>query len=407
MILIVTASIGSIGNVASAFAPVYFTSLGGSVLQYGMVTTFATLISMPSTLLGAAMTQRFSLKKISVFTSALGICISLGYYFSTSWITIALLTLIAAFASISSTAWQQLVADSTVTKNRTAQLSLYQTLTAIPLIFSPLLGGYLIHSLGTIDGFRMGILISFAISPISLVLILRHLREHKPAVPDNDKTTHSTQGPLASLSYHFTEFYKNLKLLPKPLIPLLGSIGLVVMANSMINPYLIFFSTNIAKIDSFQWGLILSCQMLVANVIRTPLGMVSDKFDKKKLLFISVVMTAPIPLFLVYLKLFWGILAVVIAMTATGINYGPTHDALQIELTPREKRPALFAVYGILRNVSTSVGTIIGAALFTINFALPFYGFAIVEGCAGGIIAFAFLIKRKKGSVSVHQNKLL
>lgn len=398
VVLIISASIGSIGNVATAFAPVYFTSLGGSVLQYGMVTTFATLISIPSTLVGAAITQRHSLKKITIITTCFGLCVSLGYYFSTSWITISILTLIAAAGSISSTAWQQLVADSTMHKNRTAQLSLYQTLTAMPSIFSPLLGGYLIHSVGVIDGFRLGILISFAISPISVILILRYLREGVLTGQNYKPLLNGTRLPFVSIFHHCKEFYKNLKFLPKVLVPLLMATLLVVMANSMINPYLIFYATSIAKLDSFQWGIILSSQILLATMIRTPLGMLSDKFDKRKVLFLSVAMTAPIPIFLIYIKSFWGILAVLLAMITTGVNYGPTNDALQIELTPREKRPALFAIYGILRNLSTSAGIIIGGALFTINFVLPFYGFAIVEGCAGCILVLTFFAKNRKES---------
>jgi DHA1 family multidrug resistance protein-like MFS transporter len=385
-----------------AFAPVYFTSLGGSVLQYGMVTTFATLISIPSTVVGAAITQRYSLKKIAVITTTLGLCISLGYYFSSSWITVSILTLIAAAGSIGSTAWQQLVADATVYKNRTAQLSLYQTLTAIPSIFCPLLGGYIIHSMGVIDGFRLGILISLAISPISMVLILRYLRENKPDNQIQNSSFHEKQKPLPSVLYHYRDFYKNMTMLPKALIPLLAAIVLVVMANSMINPYLIFYATSIAKLDSFEWGIILSSQILFANIIRTPLGMISDRFDKRKVLILSVAMTAPVPLFLIFVKSFWGILGILLAMIATGISYGPTHEALQIELTPREKRPALFAIYSVLRNLSISAGTIIGAILFTASYIVPFYGFAIVEGCAGTILAFAFLRKRvKKRSVKV------
>src|SRR5437660_5587302 len=154
-----------------SFLPIYFTSLGGSVLEYGMITTFATLIGIPSTIAGGGIVQRHSLKKIAILTSWIGPCILLGYYFSHSWITLSIPILIGAAGTIGSVAWRQLVADATIQKSRTAQLSLYQTLITIPLIFSPIVGGYLVHTMGTIEGFRLAVLIAIVTSPISTLLL--------------------------------------------------------------------------------------------------------------------------------------------------------------------------------------------------------------------------------------------
>ena len=184
------------------------------------------------------------------------------------------------------------------------------------------------------------------------------------------------------------------------LVPLLAAYVLVIVANSATSPYLIFYGTTVAKLDSFQWGMILSLQLVFANLIRTPLGIVSDRFDKRKVLLVSVVTTAPLSTFLMLEHSFWGILGILLAMIATGVSYGPTHEALQIEMTTREKRPALFAMYDMLRNISVSAGTIIGAALFTIYYAFPFYSFTIMEICAGAIIACMFFGPKKQISIS-------
>lgn len=317
--------------------------------------------------------------------------------------------LIGATGAISSTAWRQLVADATVQKNRTAQLSLYQTLTTIPLIFAPLVGGYLVHAMGTVDGFRLGALVSLAISPVSTILLVRFLREKDPKL-SHDKPEQALphdikkQDPLESVFLHSRDFWSNLTTLSKSLVPLLSAYVLVIIANSTTSPYLIFYGITVAKLDSFQWGIILSMQILFANLVRTPLGIVSDRFDKRKMLFLSVITTAPLSIFLILEHSFLGILAILLAMIATGVSYGPTHEALQIELTPRAKRPALFAVYDTLRNVSVSAGTIIGAILFTINYTLPFYSFTITEVCAGAIIACTFFLKPgKPRSVTTQQ----
>jgi predicted MFS family arabinose efflux permease len=107
-------------------------------------------------------------------------------------------------------------------------------------------------------------------------------------------------------------------------------------------------------------------------------------------------MTAPLSIFLVFANSFLGILGILLAMVATGISYRPTHEALQIELTPREKRPALFAIYDVLTNLSTSAGTMIGAVLFTISYTVPFYGFTAIEAAAVVILALSFFTKKGK-----------
>lgn len=363
------------------------------------------MIGIPATIGGGTIAGRHSLKKIAIFTSWIGPAILVGYYFSNSWTMLSIPILIGAAGSIGSTAWRQLVADATVQKSRTAQLSLYQTLTAVPSMFTPLVGGYLVHTMGTIDGFRAGVLIALAISPISTILLAKLLRERDLKQLRTEKDVPLSRDiiksqPLESVFYYYKDFWSNLTKLPKALVPLLAAYVLVIVANSTTSPYLIFYGTTVAKLDSFQWGMILSLQLVFANLVRTPLGIVSDRFDKRKVLLISVVTTAPLSTFLMLEHSFWGILGILLAMIATGVIYGPTHEALQIDMTTREKRPALFAMYDVLRNVSVSAGTIIGAALFTIYYALPFYSFTIMEMCAGAIIACMFFGSKKQISIS-------
>ncbi|HJU13737.1 MAG TPA: MFS transporter [Candidatus Nitrosotalea sp.] len=391
-ILIIATSISGASNVALAFLPVYFTSLGGTVLQYGVITTFATLIGIPSTIVGGALTGRYSVKMIAILTSWIGPSVLIGYYISNSWTALSIPILIGASGSLGSIAWRQLVADATVQKFRTAQLSVYQTLTAVPSMLAPLVGGYLIHTLGIADGFRAGIVLALALSPLSTILLVKFLREHDLKLTGKDKQASTPRAP-PGVVMHSKGFWLNLTSLPKALVPLLSAYVLVIFANSVMNPYLIFYSTEVARLDTFQWGIILSLQIVLANLIRTPLGIISDRFDKRKVLFASVITTAPLSTFLVFEHSFFSTLAILLAMVVTGINYTPTHEALQIEITPREKRPALFAVYDVLKSLATSAGTMIGAVFFTLNYTMPFLSFTAIETCAGAIIGLAFFVK--------------
>ncbi len=398
--LIIATSISGASNIALAFLPIYFTSLGGTVLQYGVVMTFTTLVAMPATVVGGTMTGRYDLKRIAVLTSWIGPAILAGYYLSNSWSVLTIPLLAGGLGSLGSIAWRQLVADATTNRSRTAQLSVYQTLTSIPSMLAPLAGGFLVHAFGIIDGFRDGILISLALSPISTVILIRLLRENA-SEPFQEGVVPDQPHPSHRMFRQLREFGSNITSLPRTLLPLLLAYVLVSLANSTTNPYMIFYATAIAKLDTFQWGIILSLQMVLANLIRIPLGVVSDRLDKRKVLLFSLVTTAPLSTLLVFERSFLAILGVLLAMVATGINYTPTHEALQIELTPRSKRPALFAVYDVLRGASASAGTAIGAFLFTSGYALPFFGYTALEACACAIIGFHFFLKPGRNSLRI------
>jgi MFS family permease len=404
------------------------------------------LIGIPATVIGGVIVPRHGLKKIAILSSWYGPCILIGYYFSGDWITLSIMMLLGSAGTIGSSTSRQLIADATAQKNRTAQLSLYQTLANIPSMFSPLIGGYLVNTMGIIQGFRLGVLIAVVASCFSTLLFVRFLREnnriYNSSNPDQDPNLKSIpqllheqtqmhnkkdeQQKEKSLGYilrylipsiirnrkeeqedvisynqptlplHFRNFLKSIVSLPKILLPLLIAYILVMMANSTTSPYYIFYATKVVEINSFQWGLIVSLQIIFANLVRTPLGMIADRFDKRKVLLISIALTAPLSTFFVFLNSFWGILGISLAMIATGIHYGPTHEALQIELTPRDKRPALFSIYDVLTSISRFSGVIIGGVLFAFRYTLPFYTFTTMEVCAFIILVISFLQQRKK-----------
>ncbi|MEO9321768.1 MAG: MFS transporter [Nitrososphaera sp.] len=403
-VLTAAAALSSLSSIALAFLPVYFTALGGSVAQYGFVTALGMAAGIPSTLFGGVIIPRFGLRRIVVAASWIAPAFLLGYYLSADWKVLSVVVVLAGTGSLGSIASRQLIADATSAKSRTGQLSLYQTLSTVPAMCSPAAGGYLITTLGTIEGFRLAALVAVLTSVASTILIVRFLRETKPrglvaasrasdsvqaAGPAAGKISEqsSTQHFIPSIVSHLRAFLANGASLPRVLAPLLAAYALVTFANSATGPYFIFYATSNAKMDTFHWGLVLSIQAVLANLIRTPLGMAADRFDKRKVILLSILMTAPLASAFVFVSSFWAILGLSLAMVATGIYYGPTHEALQIELTPREKRPSLFAVYDILSNVCRFGGLIAGGILFSVRYALPFYAFTLLEFAAAVVVA--------------------
>ena len=414
-VMMVAGCLVSISNISMAFLPIYFTSLGGTVIQYGLVSGMAMLAGIPSTIIGGAIVPKQRLKRVAVATSWIGPCIFLGYYFSSNWIALSAVMVMAAASSIGSTTSRQLIADATIKKNRAGQLSLYQTLSTLPAMFSPAIGGYLVSVMGISEGFKLGVIFAIGASAISNVFIIKYLRDGA-VTSTNVRQNASSENRFMFLrkisadiaqrlrghslhlkqtfALHFANFFRNTASLPGSLAPLLSAFALVTAANAAAGSYFIFYATGIAKLDTFQWGLILSSQLVLANLIRTPLGMIADRHDRRKVLLLAILLTAPLPTIFVFMHSFWGMLVVSLILVATGIHYVPTHEAYQIELTPREKRPALFVIYDVLSNAARFGGVVLGGLLFTVSYVLPFYTFTVLEVCAAGIITASLFLRR-------------
>jgi MFS family permease len=186
-IMTIAACLSGMSSISLTFLPVYFTSLGGTVTQYGLVTGIAMLSGIPATVAGGAIVPRRRLKRVMIATSWLGPTVLLGYYFSSNWIALSIVMVIATASNIGSTTSRQLIADATIRKNRAGQLSLYQTFLNLPAMFSPAVGGYLVTTLGMSEGFKLGLLFGIGASIASVALIIRYLRDKPNAEEEQAK----------------------------------------------------------------------------------------------------------------------------------------------------------------------------------------------------------------------------
>ncbi|GEM_PF-795096 len=406
-IMSLAGSLGSLNGIALTFLPIYFTSLGGSIPQYGIVTAMGLLVGTFFTIIGGAVVHRHRPTRILAASSLAAPAALVGYYFSRDWFVLAIIMVLAATASISLPSGRQMVADSTTAKRRATQLSTYQLFGSLPSMFSPIIGGYLVSVFGTVPGFRIAAVIAAGLSFCVTFILFRFLREDKtllhnaenypkPLVStDPAKPAASLVAVFRSVSRAPVAFLKNVASIPAVLVPIMSAFVLVTVANSIVGSYFIFYATDIVKLSSLQWGIIVSAQVILANILRVPLGMLADRLDKRTVLVLSIAMTAPLPALFTLVHSFLGILAISLAMVATGIHYLSTHEALQIDLTPRQKQPVVFSVYDSSGNLAKFVGVIAGGMLFAANYALPFYAFTIIEGLAAAIVFSSLFLSKK------------
>jgi len=367
------------GGIISAYVSSYFVKIGGDTIALGLMTSIASVIQCFVLFLGGFIADHYGRKRILVLATFYSVLFPLLYAIIQDWRIFIASTVIAAFGAISSPASHAIIADSFPPERRTTGIASLQVVSSFPVMFAPLIGGWLIKIYGSIDGFRLACIYTAATALASALIILFLLKETMP--------NGIGQEPRLLSNDVLKDFTKRLTHLPRSLKALLVSYALIVFANGLVGQYYILYAIYIIGLTELDWGIIVSLQFLLANILRIPGGWVSDKFGKRKVMIISVLTCAPCTILFVHSRSFLQAVFAALLLIVTGIYYAPAHEALQADLTPRAVRGRVTALWDIGSSVSVALGALIGGCLFkVVDSTTPFYLFTAIE------LVVAFLI---------------
>lgn len=374
------------GGIISTYVSKYFVEIGGDTIALGLMTSIASIIQCAVLFLGGFIADHYGRKRILVLTAFYSVLFPLLYAIIQDWHIFVASTIIAAFGAASNPASYAIVADSIPAKRRTTGIASLQVISSVPVIFSPLIGGWLIKIYGLPDGFRLACLYTTATVLVSALIILFFLKE----------TMSEKIGQKKFLSNDtLKDYVKRLTQLPKSLKALLFSYALVVFANGLVGQYYILYATKNIGLADFDWGIIVSLQILLATILRIPGGWISDKFGKRKVMIISVLTCAPCTIIFALSQSFLQVAIAALLLVATGVYYAPAHEALQADLTPKAVRGRITALWGIGNAISGALGALAGGFLFqkgpTTQFypTTAFYLFTAIELVAAFLIIVA------------------
>lgn len=382
MVLAVSGAFSSLGaGMIGVYMPKYFLSLGGNTLTLGLIGALVSVVQFFMLPLGGFAADYYGRRKILVATTFYGILFPFFYFILQDWRLFAVVSIFAAFGSLSGPAMRAMVADSVPLKKRASGIAALQVLSSLPQVIAPFIWGWLIENLGWIEGFQVGCLYSIVTAFISALIVGLFLKETlkeqsraKQVFPNNN-----------SLVAGFSEVRHSLSTSLKALII---SYVFVVLANGAVGQYYIVYATDVIKLTALQWSMIVSLQFLSASVLKIPGAWVADKFGKRKVLIMSVLSCAPFTILFTLSRSFVQVLVVMLLLVVTGIYYGPTHEALQADLTPRKMRGRITALWSIGGALGAASGALVGGWLFqTVSPIVPFYFFTAAE-----LVALIFLV---------------
>jgi len=367
------------GGIISTYVSLYFIRIGGDPITLGLMTSIASVIQCFMLFLGGFIADYYGRKRIMVLAAFYSVLFPLLYAIVQDWRVFVASTIIAAFGAASSPASHAIVADSIGPERRTTGIASLQVISSLPLMFAPLIGGWLIKIYGLFDGFRLACIYTAITALVSALIILFFLKEtisdkvgQKPKLLSNDL--------LKDFTKRFTQSPNSLK-------ALLISYALIVFANGLVGQYFILYATKVIGLTELDWGIIVSLQFLLANILKIPGGWISDKFGKRKVMIISVLTCAPCTIIFVLSQSFLQTAIAALLLIVTGIYYAPAHEALQADLTPKAIRGRITGLWDIGNAIAVALGAPIGGFIFqTVNPAIPFYLFAATELVAALLI---------------------
>lgn len=384
------------GGMISAYVSLYFISLGGNPITLGLMTSAAAIIQCFVLFLGGIVADHYGRKRIMVITTFYGVLFPLLYAFVRDWHVFVIVAIMAAFGAISSPASHATVADSTPVEKRTTWIATLQIISSFPMMFAPLLGGLLINAYGLNLGFRLACILTATFTALSALtlLFLKETMQRK-----NNRSVVSSGKKFEHLKVR----------MPKSLTPLLVAYGLVALANGTVSQFYILYATKVIGLQTLDWGIILSLQSLLATLLRIPGAWASDRFGKKKVMVASVLTCAPCAVIFALSHSFIQTAVAALLLVAAGIYYAPAHEALQADLTPREVRGRITSFWDIDSAVATALGALAGGFLYqTLNPAMPFYAFTVMEVVAAIVIIVAVKEPPKTSvtevTVDIHQD---
>jgi len=268
------------GEMFRSYSNIYITLLGASHVDLGIVNSFTgisnALISVP---LGWAQ-DRYSIRKIFIMGIGLLAIVPLIYATASSWQIIIIAMVLAAFAQKEGSC--MIICNICLdNEDRLTAKSICEGIGRIPTLFAPILAAYIISLFGgmSINGLRPIFWIQFIASFIMFFFILTQLKEiERPQLYRGyDKESEGFFASFRSLFKHGIKLKRWI---------LFSSISSFLMMMTMAFRY--NFAYEIKHADQYMIALMVTASVLLQIFMYTPLGKLSDKIGRKKILYMLI-----------------------------------------------------------------------------------------------------------------------
>ncbi len=342
-------------------------NLGASVTIIGLITAITTAERLLFQLPGGILADRYGRKKIIVYGTLIRTLSPLIYFLAPTWEWIIPAALINGMASLYMPAFSAIVADSLPEKRRGAGYGAYNTITNIPMMIGPLIGGMAIEAYGYEFGVKLFLALQVVVGLI--MTVVRHMILHETI-----ESRHvDSKTPLVPTGKMFREFPETIKVMI--VVAIIGS-----FSSRLVSDLINLYALEVLRLSPSQLGLINTAVGATSTLLALPGGMMSDRYGRRNNIMLGRTVS-PISQGLVTLAGGFNAYFAVRVFNAAGIAVGgsgmeaggPSWNALIADIVPPEKRATVLGTIGTLTAVVAAPGSVLGGYLWdTMSPQLPF-----------------------------------
>jgi MFS family permease len=359
------------------FIPKYLQVLGASVFVIGLFDAIRTLLGAIYAYPGGVLVDRwghrraflaFNLFSIAGYSLVLLVPhwagVIAGMFLFLSW---TCFSLPASFSLI----------GASLSANRLAMgVGLQSVIKRVPIMVAPIAGGYLIDRFGVVDGVRIGLALSIALSGTTL-LVQWQLRETR----------------RVETAFERWSFFRSLRAFDAPLRRLLLSDILVRFCERIPFAWVVIYAMDYVGVNAKEVGILTAVEVVVASVCIIPASHFADKHGREPFVLATFGFFTLFPLAL------WvsgNFAMLVVAFGIRGLKeFGDTsRKALIIGYCAPERRGQLIGAYYLVRDLIVSTGALLGAWLWKLGPGANFIGAAIFGLCGTAIYLVSTRIGR-------------
>ncbi len=342
------------------YKSLFILELGATNELLGLLVMIETLGGMFLQIPGGVLADRYGRKRVIIAAAVLGLGSPLIYLVAGDWLQLVPALLLASTASLSRGAMNALIAESLPSDKRGAGFAAISFVQKIPNVFTGIVGGRIMDLFGVIQGVRLVLMGSIAVSALTIIIYWLYLEE--TFAPEERKQTKMNVN-LGAI--------RELGSMPRNAWVLTIVAGISSFSVRMVFSFTVPYVINVIGLSKTEYGAIGTAVSLISMFLTLPGGVLSDRIGRKQTVIISRVISS---LSTIGVPLSWNMLSLG-AFRITGsigsglggtfmrVRGGPVWQALVADVTPPEGRARIMSLMGTFVSIISTPASYVGGYL--------------------------------------------